>query len=221
MNQPLATRRTLPRRFGPGSAGLMLTPEEFDAYPEDAWREGFRYELIDGVLVVSAYPGPGERSPNEELGYLLLIDKGTNPEGAALDDTLPEQTIYATSQRRRADRAIWTGLGRQPDEQADPPTIVVEFVSARKRDVLRDYQTKRDEYLAAGIRESWIIDRFRRTLTVHRPGPSGPVTLVVNEGDTYETPLLPGFILPLARLLARADAWQRRPRPGPMKGTNP
>jgi Uma2 family endonuclease len=162
-----------------------------------------------------------ERDPNEELGYLLRIYRDTNPEGRALDFTVAEQTIHATPQRRRADRAIWAGLGRQPDEEADLPEIVVEFVSARKRDAQRDYQTKRDEYLAAGVREYWIIDRFRRTLTVHRQGPEGPVTLVVTEDQDYETPLLPGFVLPLARLLARADAWRKRRRNGPKKGTEP
>ena len=33
---------------------------------------------------------------------------------------------------------IWTGLGRTPDEETDIPSIVVEFVSKRRRDALRD-----------------------------------------------------------------------------------
>jgi Uma2 family endonuclease len=59
----------------------------------------------------------------------------------------------------------------------------------------------------AGVAEYWIIDRFRRTLTVVRPGPEGPVDQVVAEAETYTTPLLPGFELPLVRLLAVADRW--------------
>ena len=44
-------------RLGPRSAGLLLTPAEFD---RARFREGWRYELINGVLVVS--PTPRARS---------------------------------------------------------------------------------------------------------------------------------------------------------------
>ena len=40
-------------RLGPRSAGLLLTPAEFD---RARFREGWRYELINGVLVVSPTP---------------------------------------------------------------------------------------------------------------------------------------------------------------------
>lgn len=215
MSHATARQRVLPRRLGPGSAGIALTPEEFDTYPEESWREGYRYELIRGVLVVTPPPGAGERSPNDVLGHLIRLHQEVHPEGSAVDDTLPEQTIFVTPNRRRADRAIWVGLGRTPNEEDDIPAIVVEFVSGRRRDALRDYQEKRAEYLAAGVREYWVIDRFRRVMTVYRPNPPGPEATIVAETQSYETPLLPGFILPLARLLAKADAWPRRGRRRP------
>ena len=87
------------------------------------------------------------------------------------------------------------------------PTIAVEFVSAGKRNWIRDYETKRDEYLAAGVKEYWIIDRFDRTMTVYSPGRDGPNIRLVQEAETYQTDLLPGFELPLAKLLAEADKW--------------
>ncbi len=102
---------------------------------------------------------------------------------------------------------IWAGLGRRPDPRADIPTIVIEFVSESRRDWLRDYVEKRAEYLDAGVAEYWIVDRFRRTLTVYRRPPAEPVEIVVPESGTYRTDLLPGFELPLARLLAVADRW--------------
>jgi len=101
---------------------------------------------------------------------------------------------------------IYAGLGRPPRE-AETPSIVVEFVSAGKRNLIRDYEEKRDEYLALGVREYWIIDRFARRLTVYRQTSTSSVKLVVGEGDVYTTPLLPGFELPLDRLLGRADLW--------------
>jgi Uma2 family endonuclease len=196
-------------RIGPGSAGMLMTPGEFDARPEEDWVRGYRYELINGVLVVSPIPGAGERSPNEELGYLLRIYMNTHPEGRTVDETLPEQTVTTLDNRRRADRVIWVGLGRTPDPEKDLPAIVVEFVGKRRRDALSDYEQKRDEYLKAGVREYWIIDRFRRIMTVYRIGDVGPTYIVITEQDTYTTSLLPGFSLALARLLAKADIWRK------------
>ncbi len=112
-----------------------------------------------------------------------------------------------THNRRRADRVIWAGLGRRPDPKVDVPTIAVEFVSAGKRDRHRDYVEKRAEYLAAGVAEYWVIDRFRRIMTVYRRPPAEPSEVVVPEAGTYRTDLLPGFELPLARLLSVADRW--------------
>jgi Uma2 family endonuclease len=123
-----------------------------------------------------------------------------------LDATFYEETVISPTERRRADRVIYAGLGRPPRE-AETPSIVVEFVSAGKRNLIRDYEEKRDEYLALGVREYWIIDRFARRLTVYRQTSTSSVKLVVGEGDVYTTPLLPGFELPLDRLLGRADLW--------------
>jgi Uma2 family endonuclease len=84
----------------------------------------------------------------------------------SLDYTLPEQYVFISDSRRRADRLIWTGLGRAPDSEKDRPTIAVEFVSKAKRDRQRDYIEKRAEYRAIGIPEYLVFDRFRRTLSV-------------------------------------------------------
>jgi Uma2 family endonuclease len=60
--------------------------------------------------------------------------------------------------------------------------------------------------MEARIAEYWIFDRFRRTLTVIRNGPPGqPEELVVTETQTYQSPLLPGFEVPLAEMLRAAD----------------
>ena len=144
-----------------------MKPEEFDDIPASEFVRGYRYEVINGVFVVSPFPGSGERSLNDYLGYLLTQYLETPSKRPIIADTLPEQTIAATN-RRRADRAIWVGLGRKPDERTDVPTIVIEFVSSRRRDAMRDYEEKRDEYLAAGVKEYWIIDRFRRVMTVYK-----------------------------------------------------
>ncbi|MBI3465235.1 MAG: Uma2 family endonuclease [Planctomycetes bacterium] len=191
--------------LGLESAGLLMTPEEFDAIEE--YDENYRYELVHGVLVVNPIPLAEETGPNDVLGFFLRSYQEQHPQGEALDDTLPQQYVRTRTSRRLADRLIWTGLGRLPDVRRDLPTIAVEFVSAGQRNQRRDYVDKRREYLEAGIREYWIIDRFRRTLTVILNTPTGPEEKVVTEKETYQSPLLPGFEVPLARLLAAADRW--------------
>jgi Uma2 family endonuclease len=206
-------RQTRPRvRIGPGSAGRLMTPEQFDALHPDQFVRGYRYEVINGVLVVSPRPGIGERSPNDELGYLLRLYRDTPPHRAIIDDTAPEQ-IVATTNRRHADRVIWIGLGRVPDPEKDVPSVAIEFVSKRRRDALRDYEVKRDEYLAAGVQQYWTIDRYRRIMTVYRRDALGLTYEVIKEGESYETDLLPGFVLPLSKLLDQADRYERPKKP--------
>ena len=194
------------------SNGMLMTPDEFDAVTD--WDELYRYELVQGVLIVSPFASPAERDPNEELGSLLRAYQTEHPQGGALDATLFEEYLQVPNSRRRADRVIWAGLGRAPVAKHDVPTIAVEFVSKSTRDRVRDYEEKRREYLELGVLEYWVIDRFRRTLTVFRKPPLEPAEQVVDERATYRTPLLPGFDLPLARLLARADYWRPASKTG-------
>jgi Uma2 family endonuclease len=198
------TKRKSKLVLGPELAGTLMTPAEFDAVTE--WDKDFSYELIHGVLIVSPIPAGSEVGPNEELARLLLNYLYDHPQGKALDDTLGERYVRTQDSRRKADRVIWAGLGRRPSEKEDPTTIVVEFVSKAKRDRLRDYEEKRDEYLAIPVEEYWIIDRYRRIMTVCRRRGKD---LVVKDGETYRTKLLPGFQLDIARLFAVADRWDR------------
>lgn len=205
-------RRVEKRPLGPTSAGLRLSLDEFD---KASFEEGWHYELIHGVLVVSPPALENERDPNEELGYWLRTYKETHPEGKALDYTVYERTVRTPTNRRRADRVIWAGLGRLPRKD-DTPTIIIEFVSAGKRDWERDYLEKRDEYLALGVREYWVIDRFDRTLTVFTKQGDEVKERVIRERQTYRTDLLPGFELPLGRLLGFANRWEdENPIDGP------
>jgi Uma2 family endonuclease len=184
-------------------AGTLMTPEEFDAVEE--YDEEYRYELIHGVLVVNPIPLAAETDPNEELGHLLRNYQEQHPQGRTLNLTLPQQYVRTRTSRRLADRLIWAGLGRVPNRRRDLPSIVVEFVSARRRDRQRDYIDKRQEYRELGIPEYWIIDRFQRTLTMIRHRPDGEEELTRGAQEVYTTPLLPGFELSLAALFAVAD----------------
>ena len=185
------------RPLGPADAGIPLTSDEFEKADYD---EGYRYELIHGVLVVTPPPAEGERDANEDLGRWLRNYQDDHEEGSALDLTLPEHNIRTGDHNRRAERVIWTGLGRTPRtsgrlDRRDIPSIVVEFPSVRPADQRRDYDEKKIEYRDAGVKEYWIFDRFRRTLTVYYWRGKRCTKKIVSEEETYSTALLPGFEL--------------------------
>ena len=193
-------------RFGLESNGILLTPEEFDKAEFD---ECWDYELVNGVLIVTPIPLENEADPNEEFGYWLRYYRDSHPLGSALDVTLCERYVRTGPNRQnrcKADRVIWAGLGRLP-QRYETPTIIAEFVSAGRRNWLRDYVNKRDEYLAIGVREYWVFNRFQHTLTVFRLEAGQVMEQVYSEELTYKTDLLPGFELPLARLFTLADRW--------------
>jgi Uma2 family endonuclease len=196
--------------LGPRDAGMPMTLKEFD---DAEYEEGYRYELIHGVLVVTPPPLEAERDPNEELGYWLRRYRDTHPQGDALDLTLPEHNIAVGPHNRRCDRAVWVGLGKLPGTRGpiakrDIPSIVVEFPSSRPADQRRDYDEKREEYRDAGVKEYWIIDRFRRTMTVYSWRGKRWAKKTVDEKATYTTGLLPGFEMELAKLLAVSDKYR-------------
>jgi Uma2 family endonuclease len=195
--------------FGPRDAGQPMTPDEFEAAD---FERGYRYELIKGILVVTPAPLEQERDANEELGHWLRNYRESHESGASLDLTLPEHDLRIGSKIRRCDRAIWAGLGRHPRTrgrvaQRDVPAIVVEFPSSRPADQRRDYKEKVTEYRDLGVQEYWIIDRFRRTMTVYHWRGKKWAKRTIRESGKYRTQLLPGFVLPLAGLFALSDRY--------------
>jgi hypothetical protein len=85
----VAAIKRVKRTIGPLCNGVSMTPSEFDrADFEDGWR----YELIHGVLVVSPIPSLNVRDPVQELGHWLRKYKETHPNGKALDFTIYAQT---------------------------------------------------------------------------------------------------------------------------------
>jgi Uma2 family endonuclease len=191
--------------LGPEHAGMLMTPEEFDAI--DDWDDLYRYELIRQVLVVVPLPGEVEADLNEELGCLLRSYRQEHPRGLELDATLPVHYLRIKESRRIVDRAVWCGRRCRPNPRTTIPSVLIDIVPAARKDRPRDYGVKRRLSMKLGVAEYWIIDRFRRVMKVSINDPAGPREITVAEHEIYSTPLLPGFELPLARLFALADQW--------------
>lgn len=209
MNAPLIVKLPPPRRLDADSSGLRMSAKEFLAVKD--WDPTFRYELFNGVVVVNAAASLQEGDPNEELGYLLRRYAEDHPKGIALYATCYERDVRIDETNvRRADRCVWLTREEDFEPDATPPDIAIEFVSPGRRNAVRDYIFKKMDYQKIGVREYWIIDRFKRTMTVHYLPPADLETRIVTEKESYSTPLLPGFKLPLKRILQKADRWAKK-----------
>jgi len=81
------------------------------------------------------------------------------------------------------------------------PELVIEIGSKGTRK--RDETIKRRLYERAGVDEYWIVDPDIDSIRVfRRVGETfgRPIESSVEAGDTLETPLLSGLVIPLARI---------------------
>jgi len=178
-------------------ATKLTTAEELLAMPDD----GYRYELIEGVL--QRMPGAGEEHSEvwaELLWYMKTFvrerDLGAVVGGDAGfifgrdPDIVRIPDIAFTRKERLRPRDQRVGFS------PIVPDLVVEVVSPSNRpDQLAD---KIVFYLAAGVRLVLEIDPDPRTVTVHAPGIA---PRVLGEGDILDGgDVLPGFTVPVAAI---------------------
>ena len=156
-------------RIGPADQGREMTLEEFgDAEAEP----GFRYELGRGALEVTEVPG----RPHGKIvsNLYMAIARYHQEHPGSIDRFGGGGEFYLRIPAMRSGRHPDLGvvLVDTPldDRGRDKPALVAEVVSARSK--TRDYQTKRQKYLAFGVREYWIIDPYKRQVTtlVRRDG---------------------------------------------------
>ena len=81
------------------------------------------------------------------------------------------------------------------------PDLVFEIVSQGRKNRIRDYEEKRDEYERVGVKEYVIVDRFEHRLSVLRLTGGAFVESILEPDDTYSTPLLPGLEISLTGIL--------------------
>ncbi|QWF24198.1 Uma2 family endonuclease [Nocardioides sp. LMS-CY] len=140
---------TLPR-------GRALTVADIEAMPDD----GQRYELIDGVLVVS--PTPAWRH-QDVLTNLLVLLRTTAPAHLRV---LPAPTAVIIDERTWVEPDIV--VAPKSDYGAKyldhPPLLAVEVLSPSNR--IYDLNTKFARYERAGIASYWVVDPDELRLVV-------------------------------------------------------
>ena len=195
---------TTTTRIGPSDHGRQVSFNDFrdaDAAP------GYTYELARGVVQVVQIPGGPHAQIVDALHQQLAAYRYWNPDVIQLiasgADCRLEAPALATE--RHPDRAVYL----TPRPKVDPPwsqwipEIVIEVVSKGGED--RDYNQKRDDYLAVGVQEYWIVDPDKRTmLALTRRGDRWHEQLV-SERDSYHTEHLPRFELVLKDIFSLLD----------------
>jgi Uma2 family endonuclease len=124
-----------------------LTVEDMENMPDDE----FRYELDDGVLIVS--PAPSHLHQRVVFRLAQILDAACPPEY----EVLPGPGINISRfQHRVPDVAVVRADSVETTFQERPPVLAVEVASPRTR--LYDRNRKKDVYEQFGIRSYWIVD---------------------------------------------------------------
>ncbi len=189
------TRRILYPELPP-DPGRPLTAEEFAALPEDGWRT----ELVDGLLVREPPAGGGHGHLGNQLGFHLTAFVRERESGYVFGaDTgfilrRSPDTVRAPDVAFVAGDRFEAGLPRGYVPFA--PDLAVEVVSPSN--TASELQAKVLDYLTAGTRLVWVIDPSRETVTVYR---SREDIRILGRDDVLDGgDVLPGFDLPIAEL---------------------
>ena len=134
----------------------VLTVEDMENMPDDE----FRYELDDGVLIVSPAPSTLHQLAVTRLAVILSVACPT--EFVVLAGVGVNISKF---QHRVPDVAVVRADSLESFFQEAPPELVVEVASPRTR--LYDRNRKKDVYEGFGVPAYWIIepDRDRPELT--------------------------------------------------------
>ena len=169
---------TAPELDAWASQERILTVDDMADMPDDE----FRYELDDGVLIVSPAPSNLHQRAVTRLAVLLST---ACPRG--LEVFAGVGVNINRFQHRVPDVVVASAEDSDALFQESPPLLVVEVASPRTR--LYDRNRKKDVYESFAIPAYWIVDpdRDKPTLTVFelRDGKYDQVA-VVTGADAFE-----------------------------------
>ena len=138
------------------SWGAPLTEDDLAQMPDD----GHRYELLEGVLLVT--PAPNLSHQRCVASIFKLLDGGTPPEQEVLFAPFDVRLSRATVLEPDVLVARKTDL--TPARLEAAPLLAIEVVSPSTR--LIDLGSKRLAYESAGVPAYWLVDPDVPSLTV-------------------------------------------------------
>ena len=186
--------------LGPDDDGRPTTAEEF---AEAEYKGPYRYERVEGRLVVMSPEGRGHGRVAARWQHHLSVYAMAHPD--VVEDVIAHPWVLLDDQTDRiGDVGVYLARDEPPTDSPDrAPDIMIEVVSKSARDRRRDFQEKRADYHRIGIREYVILDHFRHRVTVFTHAPGDYLERTLGPDDTYTSALLPGLEIALADLLGR------------------
>ncbi len=199
-------------QIGPTDHGRPMT---LDAFLEADEEPGHQYELARGVLEVTRVPNDPHWQVVSNLQDFFYQYRRENPGlilriggGGECQVLIPELVSG-----RNPDLAVVFRGTPKDSRGRQPPSLVAEVVS--RRGEVRDYQTKREEYLVFGLLEYWIIDPQRRQVIVLDRQDEGPVPTwserIFEGNEAILSRLFPGFAARVADLWADLELDDEEP----------
>lgn len=188
-------------KIGPADRGRAISYEEFVA---SDFMRGYQYELIEGKLQVTPAPDPSHDFSDLYLLSTLLAYSKKRPDIAS---HVTNQARVIVPKKNRStnpepDIAVYRTFDRKKSWAVNVPFIVAEVASHgnSSKDFVRNVALYRR---VPSILEYWVYfeDDLAEdwALRVHRREKAGEqwTLLDFSASDTYKTPLLPGFKLPV------------------------
>lgn len=176
----------------PRYRGLRLSADEYLQLDDD----GFRYELVDGVVCMSPSPTPAHQEIVLEIGAQIRNHLQQHPIGKVfveLDVQLRGDLVYRPDVVfLRAERAE-----QCRERVVGPPDLIVEVVSPDSKRY--DAETKRGDYERCGVAEYWMIDPQRDSMVFLRLQGERYVEIEPT-GNRLASEAVPGFTLDIERL---------------------
>jgi Uma2 family endonuclease len=159
------------------------------------WDEGTRYELFDGEAYMMA---PPSRAHQDVFGILFnklfnfLEGKTCKVYGAPFGVRLFPQKDNSDNTFFEPDIIVVCDPSKLDDHGCNgAPDLVVEILSPST--VKNDLFYKLNKYLAAGVREYWIVDPAEKTISVNVLAENRYTIFKYAIDDTVEAAILPGF----------------------------
>ena len=178
-----------------------LTNADYVAMTPPA-NSGLRYQLISGELLQMAGASDAHQV------FLMWLCLGLLPQVDALGigeiritpfdvhidpyNTYQPDLLFVAEARRHIIES--SGITGAPD-------VVVEILSESTR--RNDLNRKLPVYIAAGVREVWVVDLDARTVAIFSGDASAPSIILTSE-DTLTSEAMPGLTIELSPIFARA-----------------